>query len=194
MFNKLKKKFNIKNKGEHMKIGKKIKALRLQKNLTLQELASRSEVTKGFLSQLERDLTSPNIQALEDILEALGTNLSEFFKEEKEEKMVFTNKDYFIDERENETIEWIVPNAQKNAMEPILLTIKPGKRTSLITSFDGEAFGYILKGVVTLMINEKAYKVKAKETFYVSGNKSHYLKNHTKQDVTLLWITTPPQF
>ena len=44
-----------------MKIGKRLKELRLQNDLTLEELASRSELTKGFLSQLERDLTSPNI-------------------------------------------------------------------------------------------------------------------------------------
>ena len=55
-----------------MEIGKKIKALRTKNGLTLEELASRSELTKGFLSQLERDLTSPSISTLEDILEALG--------------------------------------------------------------------------------------------------------------------------
>ena len=69
-----------------MEIGKKIKALRTKNGLTLEELASRSELTKGFLSQLERDLTSPSISTLEDILEALGTNLSDFFKEEKEKQ------------------------------------------------------------------------------------------------------------
>ena len=62
-----------------MKIGKKLKELRTQNGLTLEELANRSELTKGFLSQLERDLTSPNISALENILEALGTNLADFF-------------------------------------------------------------------------------------------------------------------
>ncbi|MBR6677758.1 MAG: helix-turn-helix transcriptional regulator, partial [Oscillospiraceae bacterium] len=62
-----------------MDIGKSIKKLRLQKELTLEELASRCELSKGFLSQLERDLTSPSIATLEDILEALGTNLAEFF-------------------------------------------------------------------------------------------------------------------
>ena len=51
-----------------MEIGKKIKELRLRNNLTLEELASRSELTKGFLSQVERDLTSPSIATLEDIL------------------------------------------------------------------------------------------------------------------------------
>ena len=59
-----------------MEIGQKIKQLRIQKGLTLEELASRSELTKGFLSQMERDLTSPSIATLNDILEALGTTLA----------------------------------------------------------------------------------------------------------------------
>ncbi len=72
-----------------MNIGNKIKELRISNDLTLQELASRSELTKGFLSQVERNLTSPSISTLEDILEALGTNLSEFFQEDKDEQIVF---------------------------------------------------------------------------------------------------------
>ena len=79
-----------------MDIGNKIKQLRIQKGLTLEELASRSELTKGFLSQLERNLTSPSIATLNDILEALGTSLSEFFKEAKEEKIVFRKNDFFL--------------------------------------------------------------------------------------------------
>ena len=108
-----------------MDIGKKIRQLRLQNDLTLEDLASRSELTKGFLSQLERNLTSPSISTLEDILEALGTNLSEFFHEDVEEQIVFTTKDFFVDKQEDYQIEWIVPNAQKNEMEPILLTLPP---------------------------------------------------------------------
>ena len=60
-----------------MDIGHKIKQLRIQKGLTLEELASRSELTKGFLSQTERNLTSPSIATLNDIVEALGTSLSD---------------------------------------------------------------------------------------------------------------------
>ena len=51
-----------------VEIGRKIKQLRIQKGLTLEELASRSELTKGFLSQLERDLTSPSMATLNDIV------------------------------------------------------------------------------------------------------------------------------
>ena len=77
-----------------MDIGPKIKRLRIRNGLTLEELASRCELTKGFLSQLERDLASPSIATLEDILEALGTSLSEFFQEEREEKVVFRGEDF----------------------------------------------------------------------------------------------------
>lgn len=176
-----------------MEIGHKIKELRLRNDLTLSELASRCEVTKGFLSQLERDLTSPNITTLENILEALGTNLSEFFREEPEEQVVFGKEDIFIDERENETVEWIVPNAQKNAMEPIIITIKPHAKTSVISSHNGEEFGYVLKGQI-LLVSDRKYKVKAKEVFYISGKKSHYLYNPTTSDARVLWITNPPMF
>ena len=47
-----------------MDIGKKLKDLRIKNDLTLEELASRSELTKGFLSQVERNLTSPSISTL----------------------------------------------------------------------------------------------------------------------------------
>ena len=177
-----------------MDLGKKLKELRLCNDLTLEELASRSELTKGFLSQVERNLTSPSISTLEDILEALGTSLSEFFKPEKEEQLVFGASDYFVDERDDYTIEWIVPNAQKNEMEPILLTLRPGCRSELMESHGGEEFGYVLKGSLYLVIDEKKYKLRPRETFYINGKKSHYLLNTGSADAKILWITTPPMF
>ena len=68
-----------------MDIGHRLKLMRVRQSLTLEELASRSELTKGFLSQVERNLTSPSIATLTDILEALGSSLGEFFGEEKPE-------------------------------------------------------------------------------------------------------------
>ena len=64
-----------------MKIGDKIKRMRIEKGLTQEELANRCELSKGFISQLENDLTSPSIATLIDILEILGTNLKEFFSD-----------------------------------------------------------------------------------------------------------------
>ena len=77
-----------------MELGTKIKRLRLQNNLTQEELADRCELTKGYISQLENELTSPSITTLEDILNALGTTFADFFKDEKEEKVVFTEAEF----------------------------------------------------------------------------------------------------
>ena len=121
-----------------MDIGKKLKELRLQNELTLGDLASRSELTKGFLSQVERNLTTPSIATLADIVEALGSNLSEFFHEEEEKQIVFSNQDFFVDEQEDYQIEWVIPNAQKNQMEPIVLTLHPHGKSQEMSSYQGE--------------------------------------------------------
>lgn len=61
-----------------MEIGEKIRSLRLKLGLTQEELAERSDLTKGFISQLERDLTSPSVDSLNDLLNALGTDMATF--------------------------------------------------------------------------------------------------------------------
>ena len=78
-----------------MEIGKKIKALRIQKNLTQEELADRAELTKGFISQVERDLTSPSIATLVDILQCLGTDLKTIFNDSEDTQVVFHRGDFF---------------------------------------------------------------------------------------------------
>ena len=148
-----------------MDIGKKLRELRKQNDLTLEDLASRSELTKGFLSQVERNLTAPSIATLEDILEALGSNLSEFFHEEEEKQIVFGTDDFFVDEKEDYQVEWIIPNAQKNQMEPILMTLYPHKKSHIQTSYTGEEFGYVLKGNITIMRGGKKYKVRRMRRF-----------------------------
>ncbi len=177
-----------------MDIGSKIKDLRVQKGLTQEELADRAELSKGFISQVERDLTSPSIATLTDILQCLGTTLGEFFREESEEQVVFSRGDYF--EKEDgelrNMIQWIIPNAQKNEMEPILLTLQEGGSTYPDNPHEGEEFGYVLKGAVILHIGARHYTVKAGESFYFRPEKQHFLES--KKGAVVLWVSTPPSF
>lgn len=179
-----------------MDIGGKIKNLRVRQDLTQEELAARSELTKGFISQVERNLTSPSVATLVDLLDALGTNLSDFFHEEKEEKTVFHPEDYFesIDSDRNYRQEWIVPNAQKNRMEPIILTLKPGGRTREIRPFEGEELGYVIKGSVRFIHDKKEYILEKGDTFYLTEPNLHYLENPGKIEAVVLCVSTPPSF
>jgi len=177
-----------------MDIGLKIKELRIKNSLTLEEVAIRSELTKGFLSQLERNLTSPSIVTLDNILEVLGTNLSDFFKDDKNNKIIFREEDYYINEKDGATTKFIVPNAQKNDMEPILLTLLPKSVSQVIEPHEGEEFGYVLEGVVELTNGGRKDNVCAGETFYLNGKHTHYLKNVGNRKAEILWIISPPNF
>ena len=179
-----------------MKIGYKIKDLRIQKNLTQEELADRCELSKGFISQLERDLTSPSIATLIDILQCLGTDLKEFFNDSVEEQIAFREADYFekIDEELKNKVEWIIPNAQKNMMEPIRLSLSPGGSTYPDNPHDGEEFGYVLSGSIRLILGKRTIKVKKGESFYFTANTTHYIKASEKSGAVLIWVSTPPSF
>lgn len=179
-----------------MNIGEKLKELRVAKSLTQEELADRAELSKGFISQIERDLTSPSIATLVDVLQCLGTNLSEFFQDEQDDQIVFHEADYFekIDIELNNKIEWIIPNAQKNMMEPIRLTLKPGANTYPDMPHEGEEFGYVLQGSIQIHIGHKSYTAKKGESFYFTPSAKHYINANKKTGATLIWVSTPPSF
>ena len=149
-----------------MVLGERIKTLRLSCELTQEELADRCELTKGYISQLENDLTSPSIATLIDILSALGTDLKEFFSQDETEEKVVFNKNEFIEKVTNEyTLNWLVPNAQKNSMEPIHISLNPNSQTDQDFPHEGEEFGYVIKGEIVLVLGKRKVKVKRARVF-----------------------------
>lgn len=177
-----------------MSIGVKIKSRRMMCQLTQEELADRCELTKGYISQIENDLVSPSISTLTDILSALGTDLKEFFSEDDEEQIVFGNNDYIVKQTEENEITWLVPNSQKNEMEPIIMVINPHTSTTIDMPHEGQEFGYILEGNIELVIGNQKYICKKGETFYFSTDKNHYLNNNSDEYVKLIWVSSPPNF
>ncbi len=177
-----------------MDLGGKIKQMRNQKGLTQEELADRCELTKGYISQLENNLNSPSIATLADILSALGSNLSEFFQEEKQEKVVFTKEEFFEKDSDGVLWKWLIPNAQKNMMEPVLVELAEGISTSGDIPHEGEEFGYVLEGKIALMLGKKQFLCKKGEAFYYSAGIPHCIINKGKGKAKFLWISTPPNF
>lgn len=179
-----------------MSIGEKIKTLRLTYCLTQEELASRCELSKSFISLLERNLTSPSIATLTDILDVFDTSLEDFFSQKKIEQYVFTKEDVFIKEAGEDGVEinWLVYNAQKNEIEPILVKIQPGRVLLDEEAHLGEEFGYVLSGILMIEINKKQYKVKKGESFYYNSEVHHKIYNDGKKVTSVLMVSSPPSF
>jgi len=179
-----------------MDIGHRMKELRIQYGLTQQELADRSELSKGFISQLERNLTSPSVGTLLDIIQCLGTTPAEFFTDREPEQLVFQQEDYFIKEKEDlrHQIKWLIPNTQKNAMEPVLMTLAPHGSSEVQLPHEAEEFGYVLKGSIKLYYGPRSFTVKQGESFYFKAEKKHSIENCSGREAVLLWVSTPPSF
>ncbi len=179
-----------------MLIGERIRNLRQKMGLTQEELAERSELTKGFISQLENDNASPSVDTMESLARALGTNLSDFFKEEEAKQVVYPSEEAFsaLYEKLGSKISWIIPDAQKNIMEPILLDLDEGGRSKTYTPFEGEAFGYVLEGQVVLSFGQETFKLDRGDSFYFEGDRSHSIENPGPGAARLLWIFSPPNF
>lgn len=180
-----------------MKIGERLKRLRMINSLTQEELANRADLTKGYISQLENDATSPSIATLKDIVDVFGITMQEFFAEPSKGEDVVFGTDARVQSTGDDDgvkVELLVPGAQNREMDPALVTLKPGEEMEEQGYHEGEEFGYLLSGRVQLRLDDRFYTVKNGECFYFSSDKKHSVKNIGKTEAKILWVVTPPTF
>ena len=92
------------------------------------------------------------------------------------------------------SITWLVPDAQKNSMEPILIQLGPGGQSYTIVPHEGEEFGYVLSGSVFLVTGSQQIRVRTGCSFCIHPASEHSLKNAGKSTAKVLWISSPPSF
>lgn len=176
-----------------MDIGGKIKNLRIQKNLTQEELGERTDLTKGYISQLERNLSSPSMDSFFTILEVLGTTPRDFFNEEaKDQKVVYDNSErtIYYDEEKHYQVEWLIPDSNENDMEPIFLTLESKGEFKEFAPSLSDTFAYVLEGEVCVEIGLRRYFAKKGETIYYRATDSHQIKNNDAGQSRLLIVAT----
>jgi transcriptional regulator with XRE-family HTH domain len=180
-----------------VKVGEKIKNLRLAQELTQEELANRADLTKGFISLLERDLQSPSLDTLELILNALDTNANEFFDEKGAEVVVFHRKQRVTIRDEEEAgvkREVLIAGAQDREMDLLLVTLAPGASTYEERAHYGDECGFVLAGKIVLSIGKETHRAAAGDSFYYTSNKKHWIENRSDKPARILWISAPPSF
>ncbi|MFT8321863.1 MAG: XRE family transcriptional regulator [Bacillus sp. (in: firmicutes)] len=176
-----------------MEIGKKIKNLRLKKGLTQEELGERTDLSKGYISQLERDLSSPSLETFFAILEVLGCPPKAFFdEEERSQKVIYTEEDVtnFYEEERGYHIKWLVPESNEKEMEPIRLKLlKKGEFKQFEPSLS-ETFAFVMKGEVLLKLGKQEYRAKKGQSIYYHATEEHQLFNIAEGTSELLLVAT----
>lgn len=92
------------------------------------------------------------------------------------------------------SIQWIVPTAQKYQMEPLLVVMQPHQSLDEDKPHDGEEFGYVISGKLNVYLGDQVYHVKSGESFYYPAKRKHHIENPGNRPAKFIWVSTPPTF
>ncbi len=176
-----------------MNIGNKIKNLRIQKSLTQEELGERTDLSKGYISQLERSLSSPSMETFFSILEVLGISPKDFFDEnEQTQQVVYQSEEYtvYYEEEKGYEIKWLVPDSNEKEMEPIILSLDQAGEYKEFEPSLSDTFAYILEGSVCIKIGSDHYYANQGESIYYQALKKHQISNNHTSTSRLLLVAT----
>lgn len=186
----------MKNRGGIVNIGVEIKKLRTDKGITLKELSEKSELSIGFLSQLERGLTTIAVDTLEKLANILEVHVTHFFDYplKKKDMVLRSYEQEIMDAVEGGFIKYsLSANLENKQLVPRLIEILPQKQEEEIVSYqhEGEEFVYVLEGILTVYINGKRHEVYPGDSVHMDSTIAHNWANYTNKKVKLIAVNTP---
>lgn len=179
-----------------MQLGEKIRELRNKQKMSIEQLSEKTDLSKGLISQIERDITGPSVASLWKIAQALNVKMNYFFDEydgfnevvrKDERKKIMMNK-------ANRSYELLCPNL-KNSIEMLWIEIGPNESNSDdLISHEGEECGVVIKGSLKVLSGNKEYDLNEGDSIYLDSTIPHrYLNNGSELSVSV-WAMVPPSF
>ena len=177
-------------------LGRKLKHLRLKKNLTQKKLAEKINCTSAYICQLENGKADPSLSTLKKIANALEITIVDFFRTNYEEKVVVRNseRDIFRLPKSRTNIEILVPNPGTKKIDARLAIVEPGGGSEGAYHHEGEEFGYLIKGKLTLLYNGETFHLNEGDSFYLYSQIGHEYQNQGPGETVILWVNHPPTF
>jgi DNA-binding transcriptional MerR regulator/mannose-6-phosphate isomerase-like protein (cupin superfamily) len=174
-------------------IGIRLRQLRLQRRLSLGQVAKSVGISLGFLSALERSQMSASVSTLRKLARFYTTNILDFFDPaESNTRLVKPEQRKVLEAGPGVRMELL---AWGNAiMEPHLFRIAPQAGSGESYTHEGEEFLYILRGALQLSLHDEEYRLKSGDSFYFESATPHRWKNPGRSETWVLWVNTPPTF
>ena len=175
-------------------VGSRLKRLRLERRLTLQQVAAAVELSHSFLSMVERGQADVSMARLHRLAAFYGTPLSELLVEELESAQVLV-----IGPHDGQRVERVpgmtlrlLPVARQLGLQLVHVVFEPGGEPSTPLSHDGEDFVWVLAGEVVLAYGADNYLLRKGQAAFYSARVHHSFANAGSRRAEMLSITTPP--
>lgn len=178
-------------------VGEKIREKRIQKKITLEQLAQKAGVTKGLISQVENNRSVPSLPVLFGLIHSLNENVSDFFKDlhdnQSNGSVVIVKRNEFK-EFQKEPVKGfhykriLTRSVFSQTADVVLLELKPGANRKQFIRTEAFECKYILKGAIEYHIDDKKYNLTAGDTLFFDGRAKHRLRNTGKDAAEILVV------
>lgn len=181
-------------------VGSEIRSLRNARDITLHDLATSTGLSIGYLSQIERGISSPAVDALHAISRALGVTISWFFKPSDEQSTI--ERDIVVRAGQRRrlkfnsgiTDELLSPNLDRQ-LELLRCTFAPGATSGdAAYSHRGEETGIVISGRLEVWVGDKHFMLEEGDSFAFESHLPHRYRNPGRTKTVVIWAITPPSY
>jgi transcriptional regulator with XRE-family HTH domain len=173
-------------------IGSRIRAARQAQRLTIEQVADATGLTKGFLSRVERDLTSPSVASLVTLCQVLSVSVGDLFAA-PETHLTRRDDGPRISLGGEGIVERLLTARSERRLQILQATIEPrgrGENELYAVDCDVDVL-HVVKGRIKLILTNEEYDLEEGDTLSFPGREPHTWVNPTDETVEVLWVLVP---
>lgn len=178
-------------------VGQRIRDLRRTRAMSLEAVAARTELSIGFLSQIERGLSSPSLRVLATLADVLGVGIAGLFGA-KENDAAAPNAIVTRERQRAELNLWrtgiskqlLSPAGSEGRLNLFLVHMEPGGSTGdELYTHDGEEAGLVIEGEMKLTVDAESWTLKHGDSFRFASRRPHRFSNPSSDSkAVVLWV------
>jgi transcriptional regulator with XRE-family HTH domain len=175
-------------------LGARLRQLRRQRGLTLQEVAANVGLSHSFLSMLERGQTDISLGRAQRLGSFFDIPLSELLVQDHEQdrpRVIAVDEGEIIERMPGLTLR-LLPVGRSLGLQVVHVRFEPRTGPSTPLSHDGEDFFWVLSGEVTFTYGADEHVLRTGESAMYAGRVHHFFENRRREAAEMLSITSPP--
>jgi transcriptional regulator with XRE-family HTH domain len=174
-------------------LGKRIRALRNERGLTLVQLGQRVGLSASYLSQIERSVTMPSLARLTTIAGALDVEVRYFFEDDVSAPCVVrSNQGKKLMRTAGAIVELLSVELSDKKIQPYRMVCRPAGSSGWPTTHPGEESGFVLKGRLMVTVGEETFVLEAGDSIHYQALQPHSWRNEEDEECIAVWAVSPP--
>jgi transcriptional regulator with XRE-family HTH domain len=184
-----------------LRLGSKLRHARLVHGMRLSDVAEKSGCSDSLISKIENNKAMPSLNTLHRLAKALGTTISDLFREgaggngvvtRQGERLILSGMRERGDTTEGIENELLIPFGANTLLQASIVRVDAGGRSDGLHQHQGDEAGYVLRGEVVLTVGADTYRLGPGDAFFYSSAQPHGISNPGTTRAEIVWVNTPP--